>query len=81
MQSLWTKTVMGSTFYKHKMKFFPIIWREDDQVSNVKMVNQAIVVLKLLGSFLLHRRKFAAEEPRDKVVENYSAEVVYENQV
>ena len=73
--------VMGSTFYKHKMKFFPIIWREDDQVSNVKMVNQAIVVLKLLGSFLLHRRKFVAEEHRDKVVENYSAEVVYENQV
>ena len=24
--------VMGSAFYKHKVRFFPIVWREDDQV-------------------------------------------------
>lgn len=73
--------IMGSTFYRHRIKFFPIIWREDDQVSNVKMVNQAVVVLKLLGSFLLHRKKFVVSEHRDRVVESYDAAVVYENQV
>ena len=71
--------VMGQAFYKHKVKFFPIIWREDDQVSNVKMVNQAFMVLKLLGSFILNKKKFVAEEHRDKVVEAYTAQVVYTN--
>lgn len=72
--------VMGSAYYKHKVKFFPIIWREDDQVSNVKMVNQAITVLKLLGAFVMNKKKFVTNEHRDKVVENYTAQVIYQNQ-
>ncbi len=72
--------VMGSAYYKHKVKFFPIIWREDDQVSNVKMVNQAITVLKLLGSFVINRKKFVEGEHRDKIVKSYSAQVIYENE-
>ena len=71
--------VMGSAFYKHKVKFFPIIWREDDQVSNVKMVNQAIVVLKLLGAFIVNKKKFIESEHRDKIVEAYTAQVIYTN--
>lgn len=71
--------VMGSAYYKHKVKFFPIIWREDDQVSNVKMVNQAITVLKLLGSFVVNKKKFVEAEHRDKIVENYTAQVIDTN--
>ncbi len=61
------------------MKFFPIIWREEDQVSNVKMVSQAITVLQLLASFAMNRKKFVEAEHRDKVVDAYTAQVVYEN--
>ena len=71
--------VMGSAYYKHKVKFFPIIWREDDQVSNVKMVNQAITVLKLLGSYVVNKNRFIHGEHRDKVVDKYTAQVVYSN--
>ena len=71
--------VMGSAYYKHKVRFFPIIWREDDQVSNVKMVNQALTVLKLLGSFMMNKRKFVEGEHRDKVIEDYSAQIIFEN--
>ena len=71
--------VMGSAYYKHKVKFFPIIWKEDDQVSNVKMVNQAITVLKLLGSYVFNKKGFVQKEHRDKIVEIYSAQVIYEN--
>lgn len=71
--------VMGSAYYKHKVKFFPIIWREDDQVSNVKMVNQAIMVLKLLGAYVVNKKKFVKAEHRDKVIEKYTAQVVYTN--
>ncbi|WP_458458834.1 glycosyltransferase family 2 protein [Pseudobutyrivibrio sp.] len=72
--------VMGQAYYKHRVEFFPIIWREDDQVSNVKMVNQAMVVLKLLGSFILNKKKFVESEHRDRVIDNYTAQVVYTNQ-
>lgn len=71
--------VMGQAFYKHKVKFFPIIWREDDQVSNVKMVNQAMIVLQLLGSYIVNKKKFVVEEHRDKVVKDYTAQVIYSN--
>jgi len=72
--------IMGSSYYKHKVKFFPIVWREDDQVSNVKMVNQAITVLKLLGAFVLNKKKFIESEHRENTVESYSAELIYENE-
>ena len=72
--------VMGSAYYKHKVKFFPIIWREDDQVSNVKMVNQAVVVLKLLWSYITNKKKFVVDEHRDKIVEAYTAQTIYSNQ-
>lgn len=72
--------VMGSAYYKHKIRFFPIIWREDDQVSNVKMINQAVTVLKLLGSYILNKKKFVTSEHRDRVIEAYTAQVVYTNE-
>ena len=34
-------------YYKHSIKFIPITWREEDQVSNVKMVSQALTTLKI----------------------------------
>lgn len=71
--------IMGSSYLKHSIKFFPIIWREDDQISNVKMVNQAITVLKLLGKYILNKKKFMSAELRDKVVEKYTAQDIYTN--
>ncbi len=71
--------IMGSTYFNHKIRFFPITWREDDQVSNVKMVNQAITVLKLLGSYIINKKKFVTSEHRDKIVEAYTAQVIFEN--
>ena len=73
--------IMGSAYYKHKVRFFPIIWREDDQVSNVKMLNQAIIVLKLLCSYVLNKKKFVIMEHRDKIVDCYMAETVYTNNI
>ena len=69
--------ILGSAYYKHKIEYFPIRWSEDDQISNVKMVNQAIVVLKLLWSYLINRTKFIKAEHRDNPLFTYEAEVIY----
>lgn len=71
--------IMGSSYYKHKVRFFPIVWREDDQVSNVKMLNQAVTVLKLLGAFVVNKKRFVVSEHRDKVISSYSAKLIYRN--
>lgn len=72
--------ILASVHYQHRIKFFPIIWREDDQVSNVKMMSQALGTLRLLGSYVFSRKAFLQEEHRDKIVDSYTAGRVYCNQ-
>lgn len=69
--------IMGSAYYKHSIRFFPIVWREDDQVSNVKMVSQATTVLKLLGSYIINKKRFVTSEHRDIFRSDYSAKIIY----
>lgn len=71
--------IMAADYYKHNIAFFPISWREDDQVSNVKMVNQAVTVLKMLGSYAVDRQGFIKSEMREKQVEQYDAWVIKES--
>lgn len=72
--------VLGAAYYKHRVRFFPIVWREEDQISNVKMVHQAVTVLGMLGSYVWNKERFMTSEHRDRVVKNYTAQVVCENE-
>lgn len=64
--------ILASNYYKQDIKFFPISWREDDQVSNVKMFSQAMNVLKMLFKYMFHK-KYIKSEFRTKIIEEYSA--------
>ncbi|MBR3134888.1 MAG: glycosyltransferase family 2 protein [Clostridia bacterium] len=67
--------ILASNYYNHKIEFVPISWREDDQVSNVKMVNQAITVLKMLFKYFINK-KFIIKEMREKIIDEYIAEEI-----
>ena len=69
--------IMGSAYYRHRIRFFPIVWREDDQVSNVKMMNQALTVPKLLGKYVINKKAFITSELRDRIIDSYTAAEVY----
>ncbi len=69
--------LLASNCYKHRIKFFPISWREDDQVSNVKMFSQACLTLGLVLNYFFKRRKYLEDEHRDKVIDRYSAIKIY----
>ena len=71
--------IMGAGYYKHKVCFFPITWKEEDQVSNVKMASQAFTVLKLLALFAFDKSGFMAAEHRDKITDEYSYEEIFTN--
>ena len=57
---------------KQKVLFFPISWREEDQVSNNKLTSFGISLLKLCGRYLRSPRDFVSREWRDKIIDDYT---------
>jgi len=57
-------------------EFFPISWREDDQVSNVKIVSQSLKTLEILAEYTLRRPMFRTGEHRAVAHESYGFDVV-----
>lgn len=69
--------ILASHYYKHDIIFYPVSWREEDQVSNVKMVNQAITVLKMAFSYLFNK-EIIKQEYREVVREGYTSQQITE---
>ncbi len=67
--------IMAAEYYGHDVKFYPISWREDDQVSNVKMANQAVKVLKMLKEYYKDP-SVITNEYREKIIDAYEADTV-----
>lgn len=59
-----------------RILFFPITWREEDQVSNVKLFSQAYNTLILLGSYVKSPEDFMRREFRQKPPEQYEFEIL-----
>lgn len=47
--------ILYSMSQKHDIKFFPITWREDDQISNVKLFSQAKKTFKIAISYFIKK--------------------------
>ena len=57
--------------------FFPISWREDDQVSNVKMTSQAVKTLAILRDYCLRPGHFRQTDHRAVPHERYEFDVIH----
>lgn len=64
--------------YRQTYKFIPITWREEDQVSNVKMTKQAFQTLKMAIGYFVGRKSFMLKDARTVKHDTYDYEVVYE---
>lgn len=73
--------IMAADYYKHDIEFFPISWREEDQVSNVRMTSQAINVLSMLFKYAIKKEKFIKSDLRLFQVDKYEFDDRTENQV
>ncbi len=71
--------IFAIDYYKQNICFFPITWKEEDQVSNVKMFKQATNVLKLLASYTISHKKFMEKDYREKSIENYKSNIICSN--
>ena len=66
--------ILATDYYGQDAVFYPISWREDDQVSNVKMINQAFTVLKMLFDYY-RNPQVITEDYREKIIEEYEASI------
>lgn len=72
--------LLASYYRKQKVCFFPITWREEDQLSNVKLFQQALKVLGLLAGYALRRKHFVNSELRHRIFEIYTGDIVYRHE-
>jgi glycosyltransferase involved in cell wall biosynthesis len=61
---------------KMKVHFFPITWREDDQVSNVKMASQALQTLAVAIEYVVDRNGFRNKDHRRVAHSDYIFDVL-----
>lgn len=59
-----------------RIMFFPISWREDDQVSNVKIISQSVKTLQILGQYAATRSHFRSGEHRAIPHDAYTFDVI-----
>jgi dolichol-phosphate mannosyltransferase len=59
-----------------RFAFFPINWREDDQISNAKLFSQGLTMLRMLGQRVWSKNGFLHAEHRAVVRESYPTRVV-----
>lgn len=64
---------------KRKLRFVPISWREEDQISNVRMMSQARRTLTIAWEYLTQRKRFRTADHRDVAHAGYSFDVLAEN--
>lgn len=64
---------------KAKIKYIPITWREEDQISNAKVITQAMIILRLFSKYVfLHEKVFEINTSGRNADFDYPAEVVFE---
>ena len=68
--------LLGCVDHGLKLRFFPISWREDDQVSNVKLVSQATRTLVIAAEYLFVRGRFRRRDHRALPRDRYEFDVV-----
>jgi len=66
-------------FKKFRIKFFPITWREKDQISNLKLWDFGLFNLNLLWKYFFDDKKFVNSEMRTIVHNEYQFKKIYTN--
>jgi dolichol-phosphate mannosyltransferase len=69
--------LLYAIYSKSKFKFFPLIWREDDQVSNARMFKQCFQILGLLVQYIFNAKSIFATDDNEYSVIDYQSNTIY----
>jgi dolichol-phosphate mannosyltransferase len=68
--------ILGGCLKNLKQEFFPLTWREDDQISNAKLFRQGSRMLRLLAQRIFNPTEFMTAEHREFPREGYTSTAV-----
>tara|TARA_Y100000588_G_scaffold203286_2_gene217099 strand:+ start:156 stop:977 length:822 start_codon:yes stop_codon:yes gene_type:complete len=68
--------ILGLAFGRYRFRFFPIRWREFDQVSNARLVRQGLRMLQIIWCAITKRGQFNSIEHRTVQIDDYASTVV-----
>ena len=68
--------LLASYYYKHNLLFYPISWKEEDQVSNNKLIKFSISLLKMLRDYKKDNQKYITSEMRKNVINEYKTHLI-----
>lgn len=71
--------ILALCHLRQKVHFFPISWREEDQVSNNKLTSFGVSLLRLCWEYLRGRDAFVNKEWRTEPTGEYTSAVVASN--
>lgn len=69
--------LLATLFQKSKLRFFPITWREKDQVSNARLVRQTARTLRLLLRYMLRPETLASSHANTHTDRSYTSTILY----
>ena len=62
-----------------RIRFFPIVWREDDQISNVKLLRQSLRVLAIVVDYAFCRARYLSVDHSGLPGGTYTSAVVFDS--
>ncbi len=72
--------ILSSCYYGQDMLFYPISWREEDQVSNNRLWSFSCSLLKMLWGYVKNKKQYMEQDMRSSKTEKYTARVVWEKE-
>lgn len=64
-------------YIKSKFKFFPLTWKEEDQISNAKVFQQGFRILLLICEYFASAKKLFSLEENQWSKINYQSKIIY----
>lgn len=71
--------LMYGVYAKSNFKFFPLEWREEDQISNAKFIKQSKEILKLASAYCFQAKRLFEVGENEYSRMTYAYDVIYEN--
>lgn len=71
--------LLYGVYSKSKFTFFPLTWREEDQISNAKFVKQSKEILKLFGQYLFLKKKLFDRLMDGRDSKKYTYQIISSN--
>lgn len=68
--------LMASCCYHHKIRFYPITWREQDQVSNAKLAGFSCSLIKLIFRYVINKKKLLSSDLREIKIKEYTYKII-----